>query len=118
MYFYRRKSVQSFHNGFVCYFHCLLDILSFYQFCCHTAGCNSCAASKSLKLYIPDDLIFINIQINSHDISTFCISNCTYTAGILNFSYISRMLKMIHYLFCIHSNFLQSYLCYYLCSIF
>ena len=69
--------------------------------CCgrHTGSCNRCTAAKSLKLYITDNLIFVDIQINSHDISTFCVSYCTYSARILNFPYISRMLKVIHYLF-------------------
>ena len=105
MYLYRWKSVQSFHNGFVRYLHCLLNCFSLYHFCCHTGSCNRCTAAKSLKLYITDNLIFVDIQINSHDISTFCVSYCTYSARILNFPYISRMLKMIHYLFCIHSDF-------------
>ena len=48
-------------------------------------------------------MILINIKINPHDISALRVAHGSYAACIFYFSYISRMLKMIHYLFCIHS---------------
>ena len=55
--------------------------------------------SKCLEFNILNDTIIINIKINSHNIATFCISYCSYSAGVFNFSHISWMLKMIHYFF-------------------
>ena len=48
----------------------------------------------------------IDIKKNPHDITAFCISHCTYATCVLYFSYITRMLKMIHYFFTIHYFFL------------
>ena len=101
--FYRRKSVKCFHNCFVRYFHCFLNTLPLYHLSSHTGCCNSCSTSECFEFHIADDLVVINVKIDSHDISTFCISNCSYTAGVLNLSYISWMLKMIHYFLCIHN---------------
>ena len=100
---YRRKTVKGFHNSFICHLHCFFNIFSFYKFRCHTARSNRCAAAKCFKFYITDNLIFINVQINSHNISAFRISYCSNAAGIFNLSYISWMFKMIHYFFCIHN---------------
>ena len=64
-------------------------------------------SSECLEFAISDDLIVINIQIDTHNIAAFCISNSTYTAGILNLAHISRVIKMVHYLFAIHTSLLS-----------
>ena len=56
---------------------------------------------KGFKLYIPDDLVFVNIQINTHDVAALGISHRSYAAWILKLSYVSGMFKMIHYFFTI-----------------
>ena len=81
---YRRKSVQSLHNCFICYLESLLDALAHYHLGCHAAGSYCCAAAKSLEFAVFDDAVVINIQINSHDIATFCVSHGAYAAGILD----------------------------------
>ena len=98
----RRKSVECFHNGFVGYFQSFLDGFSFYQLGCHTAGCNCGAAAEGFEFAVLNDAVIVDVKIHSHDIAAFCISNGTYTACVLNFSYISRMLEMIHYFFTVH----------------
>ena len=97
MYLYRRKSVKCFHNGFVGYLQSFLNSFAFYQLGCHTAGCNSSAAAEGFKFAVLNDAVVVDVEIHSHDIAAFCISNGAYTACVLNFSYISRMLEMIHY---------------------
>ena len=104
VYLYRRKSVQSLHNRLVRHLQRLINTFSFDQFCCHTACSNRSSTSKCFKFYIPNDLILIDVQINSHNIPTFGISNGSHTACILNFSYVSWILEVIHYFFCIHIN--------------
>ena len=42
------------------------------KLCCHAAGCYGSSAAKGFKLYIPDDLVFVNIQINTHDVAALC----------------------------------------------
>ena len=92
-----RKSVQCLHNGFVGNFHRFLDSFSFYHLGRHAAGRNGCTAAKCFKFYILDDLVVIDIQVNTHNIAAFCVADGTHTAGIFNLAYISRMLEMIHY---------------------
>ena len=41
--------------------------------------------------------LVIDIEIDSHDIAAFCVSDSTYAAGVLNFSHVSRVLEMVHY---------------------
>ena len=109
VYFYRRQSVQSFHNGFVGNLHCFLDIFAFYQFGCHAAGCNGCSASKGFKFYIADDPVIVNVQINTHDIAAFCIADGSDTTCIFDFAYITRMIKISsNFLFCF-SIFILAY---------
>ena len=110
MYLYRRKSIQRFHYRFIGHLHRFPDILSFHKLGRHAACSNCRAASKCLKLHIPDDLIFIDIQINPHDIAALRVSHCADSAGVLDFSYVSRMLKMIHNFLCIHNCNLQLFL--------
>ena len=45
----------------------------------------------------------IDVKEHSHDITAFCVTNCSYTACVLNFSYIPWMLKMIHNFFAVHN---------------
>ena len=108
VYFYRWKSIQCFHNCFIGNFQSFIDALSFYQLCCHAAGCNCSAAAEGFEFDITDDLVLINIKIDSHDITAFCITYGTNSAGILDLSYVSRMLEMIHYFITIHIFFLFS----------
>ena len=59
--------------------------------------------AEGFEFDITDDLVLIDIKINSHDIAAFCISYGTNTTGILNLTYISWMLEMIHNFLCIHN---------------
>ena len=52
---------------------------------------------RMLSLIHIYDLVVIDIKVNSHDITAFCITYGTNSAGILDLSYVSRMLEMIHY---------------------
>ena len=61
------------------------------------------AERTAYEVELRDYLIVIDIQINSHDIAAFCISYGTNTTGILNLTYISWMLEMIHNFLCIHN---------------
>ncbi len=78
---------------------------SLYHLCSHATGGNRGSAAKGFKFHITDNLIFINIQIDSHNIAALGITYGTHAAGVINFPYISWMLKMIHNFFCIHNLF-------------
>jgi hypothetical protein len=93
------KSVECFHNGLVGYLQCFLDRLTLYKLGCHTAGCHCCTAAESFKFCLLDDAIVINIQVHTHDVSALCSANTTW---VLNLSYVSWVIKMVHYLFAVH----------------
>ena len=113
MYFHRREPVQRFHDRLVRHLHCLLDILSFDKLCRHTAGRHCRAAAEGFELYIADDLVLIDIEIDPHDVAALCIADRANTAGVFDFSHVSRMLEMIHYFFCIHLYFLLVCICFF-----
>ena len=95
---YRRKSVKCFHNCLIGYFHRFLDRLSHYHLCRHAACSNGSAAAEGFELAVTDDVaLVIDIEIDSHDIAAFCVSDSTYAAGVLNFSHVSWVLEMVHY---------------------
>ena len=71
---------------------------------CHTACCNSGTAAKCLELAVTDDLVVIDIKINTHNIATFRISDCTDTTGVLDFSYVSWVGEVFHNLFTVIYN--------------
>jgi len=74
---------------------------------CHRAGSDSSAAAEGFKLAVFDHFcLIVYIQKNTHDVTAFCVSYCTYTACIFNFSNITWVLEMIHYFFTIHLFFL------------
>ena len=102
VYFYRRKSVKCLHNCFVGNFKRLLDSLALYQLGCHTAGRNCRATAKRLEFCFLNDTVVIDIEIHTHDISAFCVTNGSHTARVLDLSNVSRIIKMVHYLFTIH----------------
>ena len=112
VYLYRRKSVKRLHNCLVRDLQRLVNGLALYKLRCHTAGCHSSAAAECLELAVTDNLVLINIEIHTHDIAALCISDGADTACVLNLSYISRVLKMIHNLFTIHNIYLLSFLYY------
>ena len=102
MYLYRRKSVKSLHNRLISHLECLIDRLALDKLRCHTAGCHCSTTAESLKLAVLYDLcIFINIQINTHDVTALCVTDRADTAGVLNLAYVSRIIKVIHYFFAI-----------------
>ena len=95
---YRRKSVKCFHNCLISYFHRFLDRLSHYHLGRHAACGNGSTTAECFKLTVTDDMcLVINVEIDSHDIAAFCVSDSTYAAGVLNFSHVSRVLEMVHY---------------------
>ena len=56
------------------------------------------ASVEAARQIVFDDMcLIINIKENSHDITAFCISYCSYATCVLYFSNITWMLKMIHY---------------------
>ena len=99
-----RKSVQRLTDCFVGHLHGLVDGFALDQLRCHAAGCNGGSAAEGLELHVPDDLVLVDIQVNAHDIAALGISHSAHAAGIFNFSYISGVLKMVHYFLCIHNS--------------
>ena len=110
VYFYRGKAVKSLHNRFICHLQGLLNGFALHKLCSHTAGCHCGAAAEGFEFTVPDDSVLINIQIHSHNVSAFCIAYGSDTAGAFNLSYISRVLKMVHYFFAVH-NLFSSIIC-------
>ena len=98
------KSVECFHNCLVGYLKGFLNGLALYQFSCHTAGCNCCTAAECLEFGFLNNTVVINIQIHAHDISALCVADGTDTARVLDLSYVSRVIKMVHYLFAVHTT--------------
>ena len=102
----RGKSVQSFHNGLVGHLQGLLDGLALYQLGRHAAGGNCSAAAEGLELTVLDDAVVVDVQVHTHDVAALCVADGTDAAGVLYLSYITGMLKMIHYFFAVHNRFL------------
>ena len=111
-----RKSVQSLHHCFISHLQCFLYRFSFYKLCRHTAGRHSCTAAKCLELTILNNTIVINIQIHTHDVSALSIADGTYTTCVFNLTHIAGIIKMIHYLFAVHTcRFLSIIIIYFWC---
>ena len=68
-----------------------------------TFGCGAAVATSSmateLEFGLLNNAVVIYIQIHSHDVSALCVSYCADTTWILHLSYVSWMVKMVHYLF-------------------
>mgnify|MGYP007086214649 CR=1 FL=1 len=95
---YRRKSVKCFHNCLIGYFHRFLDRLPITISVAMLLVATVSAAAEGFELAVTDDVaLVIDIEIDSHDIAAFCVSDSTYAAGVLNFSHVSWVLEMVHY---------------------
>ena len=80
----------------------------------HRRGCNSRAAAKGLELAVGNYVILVNFKIHLHYIAALSVAYYAYAVGILNFTHVSRIGEMIHYLFTVfHFSFLLILIIFY-----